>query len=77
MATLGQTTTKIEILDSSIASLEEIYLNNSQVLKISIPTLFNTYGKHKLISGTESSQSLGLSILKKSYTVFSSPEKAP
>ncbi|MBW8183904.1 PDC sensor domain-containing protein [Shewanella nanhaiensis] len=51
VATLEQTTTKIESLASSIASLGQIYSNNTQVLQDSIPALLNTDGKHQLISG--------------------------
>lgn len=51
VATLEQTTTKIETLASSIASLGEVYQKNSQVLIKSIPAILNADGKHQLISG--------------------------
>ena len=51
VATLEQTTTKIETLASSIASLGEVYQHNSQVLLKSIPAILNANGKHQLISG--------------------------
>lgn len=51
VATLEQTTTKIESLANSIASLGELYRNNRQILVTSIPALMNIDGKHQLISG--------------------------
>ncbi|NRD74418.1 PAS domain-containing protein [Shewanella sp. VB17] len=51
VATLEQTTTKIESLAGSMASLGELYRNNRTVLVKSIPALMNIDGKHQLISG--------------------------
>ncbi len=51
VATLEKTTTKIETLATSVASLGELYRGNTQVLRESIPTILNADGKHQLISG--------------------------
>ncbi|MEC4724899.1 PAS domain-containing protein [Shewanella sp. D64] len=51
IATLEQTTTKIETLADSIASLGELYRSNRQVLIKSIPAILNADGKHQLITG--------------------------
>ncbi len=51
VARLQQTTSKIESLAVSIASLGEIYRHDSQVLLKSIPALLDKNGKYDLISG--------------------------
>lgn len=51
VAKLQQTTSKIESLAVSIASLGEIYRHDGQVLEKSIPALLDKNGKYDLISG--------------------------
>lgn len=51
VATLEQTTTKIETLAGSIATIGELYRGNNQMLSKSIPAMLNVDGKHQLISG--------------------------
>jgi len=51
VAKLQQTTSKIESLAVSMASLGEIYAHDSQVLLKSIPALLDKNGKYDLISG--------------------------